>query len=169
MNTQMEDKRNILDLEFIEGLLNDQRIRTHLTEKSEQFALSFLTVELTDSPFAGAVYMQLMYIPSAEAFDETNLLQFFCYLPEELTAGSTDFTELLRFLNSRTPFGYFAFGEDGKLFYRYVYALPRFDVPRKALFLEVFDLFTKTFNAFGSVLQEFVQGDISLEEAKSKL
>ncbi|MEM9836845.1 MAG: hypothetical protein AAF828_10105 [Bacteroidota bacterium] len=160
-----EQQRQLLDLQFLEGLLNDVGIPTRLTEQSDQYILSFLSVQLEVGSSAPNAILQLMYIPTAEVLRETNLLQFFAYLSDEVIESSGEINAFLAYLNTRTPVGYFALDAESKLFYRYVYPMARFKVPAKDHFMEIFDLFRQTFAAFGSTLCSLAAGKINYEAA----
>lgn len=169
METNTEDQRQSVDLQFLQGVLNDHEIATHFAEKSEEYALSFLSVEVSKEIIPQDTYVQMMYIPSASVMDETNLLQFFAFLPEDLPQISDDVKTLISYLNTRTPYGYFAPDQEGKIFYRYVYALPRFDVPNKDVFIEVFNLFVGTLAFYGKAITQLAKGELSLEQAKNQV
>lgn len=160
MQDSAELSRQRLDLEFLGNLLADAGVPYHYTPDSEEYALPFLSLEAGVPEEPDVAYLQLMYIPTATLLDETNLLQFFTYLPEAGESTHAVPESLLRYLNTRTAIGYFGTDADNKLFYRYVYALPRFSPPGKTSFLEVLDVYTGSLSAFGAKLLALQRGEI---------
>lgn len=161
--------RQNLDLEFLGGTLTNAGIPNLLTPQSEEYALPFLSLEIGVAEGVDPAYVQLMYIPSAEILEETNLLQFFAYLPEVKDATVTPPADLIYFLNTRTALGYFGYDGTGKLFYRYVCPLARFAVPAEKQFLEMVDLYCGTLTVFGDKLCQFQRGTLSEQDLRQSV
>lgn len=161
-----ELNRQHLDLEFLGGTLAEAGIPYHLTEQNEEYALPFLSVEIGVPKAPDTTYLQLVYVPTAALLAETNLLQFFAYLPVVNDPVSLPSAALLNHLNTRTAVGYFGVDGDGKLFYRYVYALPRFAPPNSSNFLEIVDLYSGTLTTFGASLLSLQRGEHSETEVR---
>ena len=169
MLSETENKRQLLDLEFLGGILSDAGVETTLYPKSEQLPVSFLSIGLPELPQKRETFLQLMYIPTSGLLEETNILQFFIQLPNSDQQNTEAIASLLSVLNTRTALGYFGLGEDGHLFYRYNFVMHRFQVPEKLQFLEVTNLVIQVFLAYGLTVLEFHDGNISLEQAIGQL
>ncbi|MGH1435003.1 MAG: hypothetical protein ACRBG0_11145 [Lewinella sp.] len=164
-----EENRQLLDLQYLEGIFKEHDINVLLIEKSEQSPLNYLIAPFPSAPDAPESSVQLIYIPTQDTLEETNLLQFFAYLSEEAVAKPESTNEFLHYLNLRTPIGYFGVTAEGGLFYRYVHALPRFQPPNKETFLDTFTMFSSTFVSFGPLILSVAQGKMDLEVAKRQV
>lgn len=164
MEENLESKRQVLDLEFLGNLLDEAGQKNQLMNLKEQPDVNFLL-----TPISETCVLQLMYIPVGNLINETNLLQFFGTFTPELPKEQADIRRFLEFINTRTPLGYFSISDDQRIFYRFVYAMPRFSVPKKETFLEVFDLYAKNMEAMTSILGEMIEGKFNFEQALEKL
>lgn len=164
-----EEKRQLLDLQYLDGIFKDHNINTLLVEISEESPLSYLIAEFNALPEAQPSQVQLVYIPMDNTLDDTNLLQFFAYLSEEPAKEQQNIEAFLHYVNLRTPLGYFGATAEGGIFYRYIYALPRFEPPKQESFLDIFSIFSSTFLAFGTIILQVAAGELSPEVAKRHL
>lgn len=166
MSDNTELQRQQVDLTFLKETLDKVGIYGHLTPVSDESPLPFLSVQLGLNDQGDQAYIQMMYIPSAEIMDETNLLQFFAVIPEA-GEGVTELPipdSLFAALNRRTPLGYFGTDDHGQAFCRYVYALARYTPPEEQVFMEVIDMFTGVLTAFGSKILAYRRGQLTEAE-----
>lgn len=164
-----EEERQVSDLRFLEEIFKTHEINSLLIEKSEQSPINYLIAQFPSMPDAPESSVQLIYIPTEDTLDETNLLQFFAYLSEEQVVNLESTNELLHYLNLRTPIGYFGITGEGGLFYRYVHSLPRFQQVNQETFLDTFSMFSSTFLSFSPMILSVAKGEMSLEVAIRQL
>lgn len=161
-----EQQRQKLDLEFLEGTLSDAGFSTHLQVGNEQQPITVLSAR----PPGDEQVLQLIYIPSESFLEDSNLLQLYTVLPKPDEDNVVkELTPLLNAINTLTTIGYFSIANNGDVFYRYVYAMPRFEVPKASNFTELTKLFTFTFSHYRAIILDYQTGKTDLEKAISSL
>lgn len=166
-----EEQRQLLDLQYLHSSLMEKGRSGRLMEKSEEFPLSFILLPLMqdDGAVDGGKTLQLIYIPSAQTLEETNLLQYYAQLSEAPLRRGEELNQLLEYLNLRTPLGHFGVDHQGGAYYRYVLSLPRFSPPSGDLVIETIELFERTLQFFGGLISAVESGDMTFADAASKL
>ena len=169
MVSETEIQRQLADLEFLKVSLDNAEVKAQLVQPSETYPLPFLVGELPTAYKGPSTSFQLMYIPAGEVLEENAMLQIHLYTENQLGEQSEEAKNLLEQFNMQTLMGHFGISEDRQLFYRYVYALPRFTVPNEAAFLEVIGLSFSTFTSFATLIVEVAAGNLTAQEAIAAL
>lgn len=168
MLSEQEQKRHAVDLEYLKNTLENTGLDAELYEASEEQPISYLAGYLPDPNNEPSAAYQLLYIPG-DHFEEVALLQIHIYMLQPLPANVDKAQSLMPYINTASLLGYFGLEEDGQLFYRYVYALPRFDPPNEAVFLETFSLCINNFASLMQLVLQVGMGEKQPEEVKAQL
>lgn len=166
--TQDANPRELIDLGYLQDTLHDEGFVTELYEQSFESPAHMLMVAFPPGPaeILRNARLQLLFLKTADLVQENSLLQFFAWAEHELPPYNREVEHFIHFLNQRTALGGFNIGTDLHLQYRYVYALPRVDVPKSAPFMEIFRVVLKMFENYGGLVLRLSKGEISLEDAK---
>jgi hypothetical protein len=164
MISKTEHKRHLVDLEFLQKILENSGLKTDLTPASEENPVSFLVGVLSQTIEEKQVAIQFAYIPGEE-LEEVALLQCYFFLTTPiLQEHHDDVQKLIPMLNARSILGHFDIDDSSQFFNRYVYVLPRSEAPKEAPLLEMITLAIHNFFGFCSFVLQLNQGLKTLEE-----
>lgn len=158
-----EEIRQMLDLEHLQYNLIEEGFQLDLLGAEQGFTQPFIALKFASQTFNQVCQMQLVYLPSAHFLNEMNLLQCYFTFPIKIT-NSDKINTLLTKLNLMMPLGSFFFNEFGEMAFRYVYTLPRFQVPEKIHFMEILKTVLGTIEDYSKLIVQINSGEISLND-----
>lgn len=171
-NTQTQMyARHLVELGFLENLVNQMGYSTELIEASKDVPYHTLLMNLDSDQQGRPRQMTLTFYPiDAEQFENTLLLQYFLELPFSLKPGAIDeVNKLLIYLNNKAVVGHFGITQgQNKLHHRYVQTLPSDDVVNEDIASDTIMLFNYTSILFGSILESVASGEMSAAEAQKQ-
>ncbi len=172
MNEEMAQARHLVELGNLEGIFEGMGYSAHLVERSREIAFHTLLVGLEPDSNGRPKQMALTFYPlGGEDEERTLFLQYFVDLPFSVDeAGLTRVKELLPDINNRLVVGHFGITADqDRLHYRYVQALPADDIVTAEAVEGVIAMVTYTPLVFEAMLEELALGEISVEQARTRL
>lgn len=163
MISETEQKRQWIDLEFLQTTINNAGIKTQLIPASEEFPQPVLIGSMPDSYQGPEAEFQLTYLAIEGMLSEVTLLQIHLYLAKELKEEEINHKDLFYAMNTRSLLGYFGM-EEGQLFFRYVFTNPRYNPPNEEVFMEALGLCFGNFGNFANLIAQLDQGEKSRAE-----
>lgn len=167
MISAREQERHLVDLEFLQGTLQQGGIETELIQTSAEEPLSFLTGIFPEKYKSPEAIFKLVYIPADQLLEQVAMLQIYCYLDKSMDTQDMDAPKLIATINKFNMMGNFGIDEANSFFFRYVYAVPRFSVPNESAFLEVINLCFENFSRMARLTLQVSEGHISSDKAMS--
>jgi len=164
--------RHLVELGFLEEVLNELGYTTQLVEKSGQVPYHTLLVALEPDEQARPRQLALNFYPVGEDLaPHSLLLQYYLLLPiRPKGAGAQRVRDWLPEVNSQVVLGHFGLGETaGQLHFRYVQALPRDEVITSEAVADVLTLVTYSPLLFLPALEGLADGSLTLAEARAQL
>ena len=170
MISETEHQRHKVDLEFLKTTLENAAIQAELILASEKNPVSFISANLPFTYQGPKAAFQLIFIPAEGILEEVSLLQIYTYSEDKISEPNSELYEFLRLVNPRSLMGFFGI-EDGekRIFHRYVYSIPRFQVPNEKVFIETLELCIANFGNITSIIFDLANKKIPFQEAKNKL
>lgn len=137
-----------------------------LIESSEELPYNLLIAVSSDQ-----VPVNIMYVPLPEDhFSEIRLFQFYSLLVQKVPSDhKNDLLILLNELNDRCPIGSFFMNEKAELGFKYIFPVPRFEIPKENQFIEIFTLYLNSLMSFRDIINQFIIGSLSLKDVLAKL
>lgn len=160
-----EHQRHIADLEAFQGILEQLNFDTQLVPHGDRAPISYLSVTLPKEIVEEPTALRLMYIPSPGMAGEISLLQVFAFVTGSMKEIRKEVRDFIDFLQTRNPIGYFGITPENHIFYRYVYTYPKYKAPEEPAFLDMIDLFIRTYARFGATVEELIRRDIDFATA----
>jgi len=176
MSTDTASDRHVVELGFLEGIVNELGLATQLVERSAEVAYPTLLVALDpegapDAALAPRELAITFYPIADDQLDDTLLLQYYIALPSAFAGdGLARVREWLPELNNKTALGHFGLTDDHQqLHFRYVQTLPvTTGVTREAV-AEVLLLVAYTPLMFSAPLAGLAAGTLTLAEARAQV
>lgn len=162
--TIKEEDRQLVNLKYLNSILADNDIDSELVPKQNENSLPFLMVSFESPGLGYKTNFQLLYLSTSESFTKTDLLRFYFLFPFMANEKVKETYLLIDYLNRIIPFGVFTLETNGKIFFRYVYALLRFEQPKPRCFIEVLSLFLQIINEQGRIIKLLIENKISLND-----
>ena len=164
--------RHLVELGFLEEILNELGYSTQLVEKSAGLPYHTLLAALEPDGQERPRQLALNYYPVDEDQVEYSLLlQYYIALPFALDeAGLARVREWLPEINNQVVLGHFSISDEQKqLAYRYVQTLPRDEVITTEAVADVLTLVTYSPVLFAEALEGLATGKLSLEQARKEV
>ena len=117
------------------------------------------------------VSVNIMYVPLPEDhFREIRLFQFYSLLVQEVPSEvKNDLLILINELNDRCPIGCFFTNEKQELGFKYIFPVPRFEIPKEHQFIEIFTLYLNSLMSFIDLINQFINRSLTLKNVLAKL
>ncbi len=163
--------RHLVELGFLENLVNQMGYSTELIEASKDVPYHTLLINLDSDQQDRPRQMTLTFYPiDAEQFENTLLLQYFLELPFSVQPRAIDeMNKLLIYLNNKAVVGHFGITQgQNKLHHRYVQTLSSEDVVNEGIAADTIVLFNYTSILFGNILESVASGKMSAAEAQQQ-
>lgn len=173
MSDDLTHDRHLIELGFLEAIVNDLGLPTQLLERSAEVPFATLLVNLDpEAPAANPLQLAVTFYPLADdQLDETLLLQYFIALPVTFSGDGLDRVRAwLPELNNKTALGHFGLTDDHQqLHYRYVQALPLTTGLTRAAVADVLLLVAYTPTLFAVPLAGLAAATLTLAEARAQV
>lgn len=164
--------RHLVELGYLEGILNSMGFSTQLVERSPHVPYHTLLVGLEPDARGRPMQVALTFYPvEEEDIGNALFLQYFIDLPFEVDKERlADVGQLLPDVNNQVVLGHFGItaGQD-RLHYRYVQALPADRTVTAEGIEAVIVMVSYTPSVFKGILGDLAEGEISVEQARAKL
>jgi len=162
--------RQLLDLGNLKDYLKDAEIECALIEATELIPVHMLVIPMPADHEERDRALSCSFIPVDESYLEHNtLLQIYSELPWEIQENNHE--QLIQYLmriNMLQPLGHFG-EKDGKVYFRYVLLLERYEVVRASEALEVLRVCEESIDMYAEAIEDVNSGEMSLVDALSEL
>jgi hypothetical protein len=168
MNSELINARHLVELGYLEAIVQNLGYGTHLIEASASVPYHTLSVQLEPDSQGRTREMSCTFYPlSDEETPNLLLLQYFLELPFEITQGAHQpVNELLMVLNNKTVLGHFGIAETQKrVHHRYIQTLPASDLLAEEATADVVTLFNFTSLMMGKAIEAVATQQKSPQEA----
>jgi hypothetical protein len=117
------------------------------------------------------ISLNISYLPLPEDhFEDIRLMQFYALLVSGVNeVQRTELVQLLNEINVICPIGAFYVDDQGELAYKYIFPVPRFELPVQGAFLDLFTLFRDCLLNFKDILTGLTGGTVDLAGALRSL
>ena len=171
--TELQElNRHFTDLEFIKTTFDNVQVPNQLFPITKEVPVPILVTEAQrDDDLTNTAPVQIMFLPTIRIMGETKLLQFYAPIPEvDLSSADNKVSsDTLALLNQVVPLGCFSPDSENKLFYRYVYSSPLFEIPNEKVLLEVYGLYAAVLLEYKDHLLKLQNGEITEAELLKEL
>ncbi len=173
MTADLTQQRHLIELSFLENIVNDLGLTTQLLERSDSVPLHTLLINLDpEAPATNPLQLAVTFYPVADdQLENTLLLQYYLPLPAQFAADGLDRVRAwLPELNNKTALGHFGLTDDAhQLHFRYVQALPVTTGLSREAVADVLLLVTYTPTLFAGPLAGLAAATLTLEEARAQV
>jgi hypothetical protein len=156
------------ELSFLKGFLEEEDIPCTLLDTSQGVELPVLiAVRELDG---GERPIHFIFVPVGDELETLQLLQIYAIFPGEVDAVHVGTLEkLLIAVNRLVGLGSFGLDPENQLYYKYIFAKPKYEKWNRELILETIYLFLFLMERFGSLLEAAATGQLDGETALEEL
>ena len=171
MTQNLMEAKSLVELRQIKEHLTELKYNSVLIEKSKVFPINVLVCHLPKDNKERERNLSFGFMPVEEnSFRKLSLLQLHLVLPEfEFKTNINDINLFITYLNQVTTIGSFSINHKKEIALRYIYTMPKYDLPDKGVIKELTQLFLLNVNVFGTKIEELALGNISLEDAMNQI
>jgi hypothetical protein len=166
MNDNFINLKDQLYLSQIKDYLQQLPLSVEVMEASDLIPLNLL---LISDPVHGS--SNLMYVPLPEDhFQEIRLMQLYSLIiPSINPEKKEDLFYLINEINAKLPIGSISVNKMAELGFKFIFPVPRFEIPKEHQFIEIFTLYRNSLICFKDIINQFTNGSLSLKQVLAKL
>jgi hypothetical protein len=80
-----------------------------------------------------------------------------------------DLFYLINEINAKLPIGSISVNKMAELGFKFIFPVPRFEIPKEHQFIEIFTLYRNSLICFKDIINQFTNGSLSLKQVLAKL
>jgi hypothetical protein len=152
--------KTYLELARLEKILNDMGFPTQLLESSEQYEINVLLASIEPDYKNRERIVNLTFVPVGDdQLDSISLLQFYINYPFEIDKKyKNELVKFLCFVNYKMPMACISINENNAVFFKYVYAIKKYELLDKDSTQEIVALLQYTMGIFAQQIEDVAIG-----------